>query len=83
MLANVNVADDATIPEENYHVKKPTLFIACAKDYVAVPQMQEAGMKPWVKDLRIVLIDSAHFVQLERREEVNRALEDFFDEVAK
>lgn len=81
MLSNINLADDATIPANNHHVTKPTLFIACAKDYVAVPRLQEEGMKPWVRDLRVKEMDSAHWVQLQRREEVNRALQNFFNEV--
>ena len=81
MLADVNLADDATIPPDNHHVTKPALFIACAKDYVAVPRLQVEGFGPWVRDLRVRELDSAHFVQLERFEEVNCLLEEFFDEV--
>ena len=81
MLADVNVADDASIPPPNLHVTKPALFIACAKDYVGVSWMQEQNMRPWAKDMRVKELDSAHWVQLEKREEVNRALQDFFDEV--
>ncbi|KAF6240610.1 hypothetical protein HO173_001281 [Letharia columbiana] len=81
MLANINLADDAAIPLRNRHVTKPALFIGCAHDYVAVPRLQEAGMRPWAADLRVKVLDSAHWVQLQRREEVNRALRKFFDEV--
>ena len=81
MLSNVNLSDDATIPAKNYHISKPALFIACKKDYVAVPTLQEKGMRPWVKDMRVKELDSAHWVQLQRREEVNRALQEFFDDV--
>ena len=81
MLSNINLADDAGIPSQNHHVTKPALFIACAKDYVAVPKLQEEGMRPWVGDLRVKELDSAHWVQLQRREEVNHALQEFFNEV--
>lgn len=81
MLSNINLADDAAIPPQNRHITKPALFIACAKDYVAVPRLQEEGMRPWVADLRVKELDSAHWVQLQRREEVNRALQKFFNEV--
>ena len=38
-------------------------------------------MRPWAENMRVKELDSAHWVQLERREEVNRALQEFFDEV--
>lgn len=81
MLANINLEDDNNIPAENYHIQKPALFIACSKDYVAVPRLQAEGMKPFAKDLRIKELDSAHWVQLQRRDEVNAALGEFFNEV--
>ena len=81
MLANVNLADDASIPALNHHITKPALFVACAKDYVAVPRLQEEGMRPWVENLRVEELDSAHFVQLQKSKEVNHTLQKFFDEV--
>lgn len=38
-------------------------------------------MRPWAADMRFRTLDSAHWVQLQRRDEVNRALGGFFDEV--
>lgn len=81
MLSNINLADDAAIPPENHRITKPALFIACKKDFVAVPRLQVEGMRPWVEDLRVKELDSAHWVQLQRREEVNRTLQGFLNEV--
>ena len=38
-------------------------------------------MRPWARDLRVKELDAAHWVPLEKSEEVNRALQEFFDEV--
>ena len=43
--------------------------------------MQEQRIKPWAKDLRVKELDAAHWVPLEKPEEVNRILQEFFDEV--
>ena len=80
-MANINLTDDEAIPRENYHIKKPALFIACKKDYVAVPALQDENIRPWAKDLRVKELESAHWVQLQKRDEVNACLQDFFDEV--
>ena len=81
MLANVNVADNAGIPPQNHHIPKPSLFVACTKDHVGVSWMQEQRMRPWAKDMRVKELDAAHWVPLEKPEEVNRTLREFFDEV--
>ena len=38
-------------------------------------------MRPWARDLQFKELDAAHWVPLEKSEEVNRALQEFFDEV--
>ena len=81
MMANLNSDDDVAIPEARRHVTKPTLMLLCEKDYVAVPELQLAAAKPYIDDLRLKILDSAHWVQLQKRDEVNRYLEEFFDEV--
>ena len=81
MLANVNHSDDVAIPAVNHHISKPALYVACRNDFVAVPRLQEEGMRPWVKDLKVVEMDCAHWVQLQKREELNKVLEAFLGEV--
>ena len=81
MLAKVNVADDAAIPYQNQHITKPALFIACTKDHVGVSWMQEQRMRPWAEDMRVKELDAAHWVPLEKPEEVNLALQELFDEL--
>jgi len=78
-IANLNTADEAEVPEERYHIQVPALLVTCAKDYIAVPKMQEGLMRPWVEDLVVKELDSGHFVQAEKADEVNKALEEFIE----
>ena len=78
-IANLNTADEAEVPEEKYHIQAPALLVTCARDYIAVPKMQEGLMRPWVKDLLVKEMDSGHFVQAEKADEVNKALEEFIE----
>ena len=78
-IANLNTIDDAEVPEERYHLQVPALLVTCTKDYIAVPMMQEGLMRPWVKDLVVKEIDSGHFVQVEKADEVNKTLEEFIE----
>ena len=36
-------------------------------------------MRPWVKDLLVKEMDSGHFVQAEKANEVNKTLEEFIE----
>lgn len=78
-IANLNAADEAEGSEESYHIKVPALLVTCARDYIAVPKMQEGLMRPWVKDLVVKEMDSGHFVQAEKADEVNKTLEEFIE----
>ena len=76
-IANLNTPDEDGIEEAKHHLQQPTLLVTCSKDYIAVPAMQEMAMKPCVKNLMIKQIDSGHWVQAEKSEELNKILEAF------
>ena len=38
-------------------------------------------MRPWAKDMRVKELDAAHWVPLEKPDQVNQALQEFFDGV--
>ena len=76
-IANLNLNDEASIPEERKYIQQPALLVTCTHDAIAVPMMQVQGMRPWAKDLRVVEIESGYWVQLEKAEEVNMCLERF------
>lgn len=62
-------------------MSKPVLLITGLNDPVGLPSFAEAGTRPYAPDLRITPIDAGHWIQLEKRDETNAALEAFFDEV--
>ena len=78
-IANLNTPDEAQVPKDDWYLKSPTLLIKCKDDPVGVPAVQEMGMRPWIKDdlLEVVEIDSGHWCQLEKPRETNEALERF------
>ena len=78
-IANLNTADEAEVSEENYHIQVPALLVTCARDYIAPPKMHEGLMRPWVKDVVVKEMDSGHFVQAEKADEVNKTLEEFVE----
>ena len=80
-MANVNVEDEVSLAPERSHIQQPTLLICADKDVIAIAAMQEQGMRPFVKDLKIEHVDSGHWVQLEKPEKVNRILATFLEEV--
>lgn len=81
-MANLNTSDEAEIPPERFLIQQRTLLITCAKDILGIPAMQEGAMRPFVKNLQVEKVDTGHWLQLEKPEEVNELLKTFFDEVS-
>jgi len=57
-------------------VSVPTLFIGAENDVLISPEHIE-GMKPFVQDLEIHMLECGHWTQQEKPEEVNRILVDW------
>ena len=78
-MANLNTPDEAQVPKDHYYLKVSTLLITCKNDPIGVPVVQVEGMKPWIKKdlLTVVEVDSGHWCQLEKAQEVNEVLEQF------
>lgn len=79
-MANLNTEDEEEIPPERFLIRQRTLLITCGKDILAIPAMQEAAMRPFVKDLKVEKVETGHWLQLEKPEEVNEILKKFFEE---
>ncbi len=69
------------IPPDRAILKKPVLLVPALKDPIGLPSFAIAGTQPYAPDLRIVSIEAGHWVQLEKRDEVNAALEAFYNEL--
>ncbi|KAL8793176.1 MAG: hypothetical protein Q9195_004206 [Heterodermia aff. obscurata] len=78
-ISHVNNEDEASIPEEKSLIGQPTLLVTCSKDPVGVAGIAEARTRPFVKNLQVKQVDTGHWLQLEKPDEVNQILKDFFE----
>ena len=78
-IRHFNDEDDAGIPAESSFIEQPTLLVTCSKDPVGAPEMAEAGTRPFIKDLQVKQVGTGHWLQLEKPNEVNEILKNFFE----
>lgn len=69
------------LPEENWHVKKPVLFVAATRDYVCRAALHKATMQKYAPHAEIVELDSGHWPQFEATDELNKVLEKWIENV--
>lgn len=75
-MQNLNLKDEEeTRPDPK--LEGPVLMIVAKEDPLS-NEMAINAMKDYVANLKIVEIESGHWVQLEKRDEVNATLEEFF-----
>ncbi|KAH9941664.1 alpha/beta-hydrolase [Epithele typhae] len=75
MINKGNLADHQALPEANWHVKKPGLFIATKRDSVCIPDLGKASLAKYAPHAEVIELDAGHWVQLEATKEVNEGLE--------
>lgn len=56
-------------------------MIAATGDRVGIASIQINSTKPFASNFQLLELDSGHFVQLEKAQEVNNAVEKFVGEV--
>ncbi|KAL6716818.1 hypothetical protein ACLMJK_004730 [Lecanora helva] len=82
-IRNLNAADESAVAEEDKVIRKEVLLVTCRDDAIAVPRLQEEGMRGFVGEegrlLKVVEMGSGHFVQLERAGEVNECIRGFVE----
>lgn len=78
-MADLNNEDESSIAPERWHIQQPTLLITAILDPIAIPVLQEQGMRPFVQDLKVEEIEAGHWVMRQKRE-INRKLKAFFEE---
>ena len=78
-IRHFNDEDEASIPAERSFIEQPTLLVTCSQDPVGAPGVAEAGTRPFVKNLQVTQIDTGHWLQLEKPDEVNQILKHFFE----
>ncbi|KAL8728162.1 MAG: hypothetical protein Q9181_005436 [Wetmoreana brouardii] len=78
LYRDLNLADENAIPKSTANITKPVLLLTAAKDPIGTPARAELSTRPYAPDLMVKEIDSGHFMMLEKADEVNEALEEFF-----
>jgi len=80
-MQNVNIQDEEEAkPDPN--LKGPVLMIVAEEDPIS-NEIAINVMKQYATNLKLVGINAGHWIQLERKEETNTALKDFFGSVEK
>ncbi len=69
------------IPPGRDIIPRPVLLVTAALDPIGLPATAEAVTRPYAPDLRVQSIEAGHWVQLEKADETNQALDAFFTEV--
>ena len=69
------------VPIRSPAVSKPVFFGATSKDAICIPMLQIPATQEACPDLVVHEFDSGHWVQLERKDEVNKELGSWFETV--
>jgi pimeloyl-ACP methyl ester carboxylesterase len=75
-MALTGVLADTT--DEQQSLKHKTLLINCTKDEIAVPALQTFAAKPFIPELEVRELNTAHWAHLEAPDAVSAAIENFF-----
>ena len=76
-MRGVSSASEVNQTEEERMLHVPTLLIGTANDPICPPAFQEAGMKPYVKNLTVEIVQAGHWVMLEKPDEAFKAIDKF------
>ncbi|KAL3424069.1 epoxide hydrolase [Phlyctema vagabunda] len=76
-LQNINEADEKAIRQEAHILHRPTLLFT-SHNFITVAGNPAEQMKPLVSDFTTKEINSGHWIQREKADEVNSILQDFF-----
>jgi soluble epoxide hydrolase / lipid-phosphate phosphatase len=74
----IHGSHNAVIPESNQQLTHPTLLLTGSKNFISSAAQFAEQMKPFVGDFEAKALDSGHWIQLEKAQEVNEILEWFF-----
>ena len=67
------------IPKSAQNLTKPVLLLTAAQDPIGTPGRAENSTRPFASTFEVQEIDSGHFLMLEKADQVNKALSDFFE----
>jgi len=78
-MQNLNLKDEENV-EIDPKLEMPVLMVVSKGDPLS-NQMGIDGMKAYAPNLKTIGFESGHWIQVEKKDEVNSALEDFFKSV--
>ncbi|TFK30773.1 alpha/beta-hydrolase [Coprinopsis marcescibilis] len=81
MTADLNSANDKTIPQDKLFVTKPVLYLGAAHDAVAPPAIVRKSLELCPNHVSKVL-DTGHWIMLEAADEVNAQIEAWLQTIA-
>ncbi|KAM5539328.1 hypothetical protein V8D89_007019 [Ganoderma adspersum] len=81
-VQNVHLEDNINIPEERKKVVSPSLVCLAQRDPVSVSALSRALMTKYGTKVDFVEVDAAHWLQVERSDEVNAAMQRWLDTLA-
>jgi len=76
-MQGINHADEADITHDEKFLTLPNMLVASKKDYATRADMQEQRHREWTRNPRVEVLECAHWIQLEERDELSRLLIDF------
>ncbi|KAF7924219.1 uncharacterized protein EAE98_007270 [Botrytis deweyae] len=79
-LHGINEDDDKAIPKERTVVHQPTLLIT-STNFISSGADFPSQMKPYISDFRVERWEGGHWIQLEKSDETNALLGEFFEEI--
>ena len=71
----------ADIPENMFVLRQPVLLISGSDDPIVLSSVAEQTMRPYASNLTVQEVKAGHWVQLQAKDQTNKALEDFFKKV--
>ncbi|KAI0666632.1 alpha/beta-hydrolase [Trametes maxima] len=78
-VRSLNLEDDKKIPEEEWTIRKPALFVGAKYDAVGPSSLGKLPMQKYVPHAKIVELDVGHWVQLEGADQLNAELESWIE----
>ncbi|KAF7914146.1 uncharacterized protein EAF01_000552 [Botrytis porri] len=78
-LHGINEDDDKAIPKERTIVHQPTLLIT-STNFISSGADFPSQMRPYIPDFRVERWEGGHWIQLEKSDETNALLGEFFEE---
>ncbi|KAI1795363.1 alpha/beta-hydrolase [Ganoderma leucocontextum] len=81
-VQDIHLEDNINIPEERKRVASPSLACLALRDLVSRPTFTQALMTKYGTQVDYVEVDAAHWLHIERPEEVNAAMLRWLDTLA-